>query len=161
MTVSRPLHRTSAERTRRRLTLWATATAAISAEYDRERKASAALTAEVKSRGGFTSALRQKFFLLGERGANHFVAIKTNLDRSTRASDSELAETQRVLSLWLARQIEVDRVLLTSRTTAEFQRRTREIALKIQPLSRRLQTLSADVQAKYPNVTAWGFLPNG
>lgn len=36
----------------------------------------------------------------------------------------------------------------------------REIAMKVVPISRRLQTLSVEIQAKYPNVTTdWGFLP--
>jgi hypothetical protein len=77
-----------------------------------------------------------------------------------RAKDAELAETQRVLSVWIARQIEIDRVLLTSKTAAEFRTRTEKVARKIAPLAHRLQELAPDVQAKYPNVKDWSFLPN-
>jgi hypothetical protein len=138
----------------------AQATAAINVEYERERKLGAKLNNEVKAHGGFTPATRSKFFRVGETGAAAFTAIKTSLDRSVHAKDAELAETQQVLSVWLARQIEIDRVLLTSKTTAEFKTRTEKVARKIAPLVRRLQALAADVQAKYPNVKNWAFLPN-
>jgi hypothetical protein len=137
----------------------ATATSAITSEYDRERSTTAPLQLAIKSQG-LTPALRQKLLQEIGRAANHLLAIKKTLDRTAPAKDSQLAETQRVLSLWLAREVEADRVLLTSSTNAEFMRRTREVALKIEPLSRRLQTLSVEIQAKYPNVTDWGFLPN-
>jgi hypothetical protein len=79
-------------------------TAAINVEYGRERRLGTELTDAVKAHGGFTAATRAKFFRLGETGAMRFTAIKTNLDSSVRAKDAELAETQRVLSVWIARQ---------------------------------------------------------
>jgi hypothetical protein len=137
----------------------ATATSAITAEFDNERRTIAPLQTAIKSQG-LTPAVKQKLLLEIERAANRMQAIKRTLDSTAPANDSELAETQRVLSLWLARQVEGDRVILTASTNAEFERRTTEVARKIQPLSRRLQTLSVEIQAKYPNVTDWGFLPN-
>jgi hypothetical protein len=137
----------------------ATATSSISAEYDRERRAVAPLQAAFKSQG-LTPELRQKFIVLFETALRRYLAIKQGLDRSRLASDPQLLEANRLLSLWLARQIEVDRVFLTSKSTSEFDRRTRAVAEKIAPVTRRLDALSVEIQAKYPNVTDWGFLHN-
>ncbi|MDQ2983105.1 MAG: hypothetical protein M3R70_04145 [Actinomycetota bacterium] len=138
----------------------ATATAATSAEYEQERRQSAVISHEIRAHGGLTARLRRKYFGLFETSVAHLSTIKTALDGSARAKDAELAETQRVLSLWLAREIEIGRVFLTSTSKAEAQRRTNEVARKIAPLAHRLQALAPDVQAKYPNVNGWGFLPN-
>jgi hypothetical protein len=138
----------------------AMATSAITAEYDNERRILAPIQPALKSQG-LTPALKQKLVQELDRGANRLLAIKKTLDGAAPADDSELAETQRILSLWLARQVEIYRVFLTTNTSAEYERRTTDLARKIHPLSQRLQTLSVEIQAKYPNVTDWGFLPNG
>jgi hypothetical protein len=138
----------------------AKATAALSAEYTHERKLGAAIHDEIRAHGGYTAALRRRAFgLLGSYVA-HLSRIKTGLDGSTRANDAELAETQRELSLFVAQQIAVNRAFLTSTSQAEAQRRSNAALSKIVPVVHRLQQLAPDVQAKYPNVNNWQFLPN-
>jgi hypothetical protein len=139
----------------------ARATTAITVEYAREGKVGKALRNDINAHGGFTAALRRRFFGYFGTTVASLNRIKTGLDGSTRAKDPELAETQRVLSLWLARAIEANRAFLTSTSTTEARRRSNAVLRKIVPVVRRLQQLAPDVQAKYPNVKDWGFLPSG
>ena len=107
------------------------------------------LTAEERARGG----------RLADDAAQRLTAIKTQLDRAPRASDRDLAQAQDVLSLWVAQQIQADRVLLTAKTPADANAQTLNIAKKLMPLSHQLQGLAVEVQGKFPGVRDWSFLP--
>jgi hypothetical protein len=137
----------------------ANATAAISTHFKRERKETTAFRHDLQA-AGFTRALYARFLRIVQSEDKDLGSIKKDLDNSTRAKDTELAEAQRDLSLWLAREIESNSAYLTSSSFAEAQKKSHTALLKAVPVVRRLQTLAPDLQAKYPNVKDWGFLPN-
>ena len=135
------------------------ATSSINAELDRQHRLAGNLSQEVKTKG-LTPSLRRRLIRVFEPAARHFVNVQRRLDSTPPGADPLLAKTQRTLSRWLARQIEGDRVAVSARTNAEYMRRTKQVARKIARLTRRLETLSARVQTKYPGVSNWTFLPN-
>lgn len=135
------------------------ATASINAELDRQHRLGGNLSQEIRTKG-LTAPLRRRLIRLFEPAVIHFVNIKRRLDGTPPGADPLLAKTQRTLSLWLASQIEVDRIAVTARTNAGYLSRTKKVAPTIARLTRRLETLSTRVQTKYPGVSNWKFLPN-
>jgi hypothetical protein len=135
------------------------ATASINAELERQQRLGGNLSQEIRTKG-LTPALRRRLVRVFEPALTHFVNIRRRLDSAPLGADPLLAKTQRTLSLWLARQIEADRVAVTANTNAEYLSRTKRVAPKIARLTRQLENLSARVQTKYPSVSDWKFLPN-
>jgi hypothetical protein len=135
------------------------ATASINAELDRQHRLGGNLPQEIRSKG-LTPSLRRGLVRVFKPAVTHFVNIRNRLDSTPPGADPLLAKTQRTLSLWVARQIEADRIAVTARSNAEYLSRTKKVAPKIALLTRRLETLSARVQIKYPGVSNWKFLPN-
>ena len=135
------------------------ATASINAELERQHRLGGNLSQEIRTKG-LTPSLRRRLIRVFEPAVVHFVNIRKRLDSTPRGADPLLAKTQRTLSLWLARQTEGDRIAVTARTNAGYLSRTKRVARKIARLTRRLETLSARVQTKYPGVSNWKFLPN-
>jgi hypothetical protein len=134
-------------------------TDAITAEYARQRKQIAPLRAAIKTQG-LTPALRQTLGRELEQGANRLESIKTTLDGSAQPSDAQLAETQRLLSLWLALEVQTYRIPMTATSKQQYVNETLAVAKKLDPVVRRLDALSVEDQARYPNITHWGFLHN-
>jgi hypothetical protein len=135
------------------------ATASINAELDRQHRVGGNLSQEIRT-NGLTPSLRRRLIRVFQPAVVHFVNIRRRLESSPPGADPLLAKTQRTLSLWLARQIEADRIAVTAHTNAAYLSRTKKVAQKIALLTRRLQTLSTRVQTKYPGVSNWKFLPN-
>src|SRR5207247_10146097 len=135
------------------------ATASINAELERQHRLGGNLSQEIRTKG-LTPSLRRRLIRVFEPAVVHFVNIRKRLDSTPRGADPLLAKTQRTLSLWLARQIEADRIAVTARTNAGYLSRTKRVSRKIVRLTRRLETLSVRVQTKYPGVNDWKFLPN-
>jgi hypothetical protein len=135
------------------------ATSSISAEMDRQHKLAGNLAEKIR-RNGLTPANRSELVRVFEPAVVRFTLIKRRLNSAPLGADPLLAETQRTLSLWLARQIEVDRIAVTARTSAVYFRLTKKVSHQIARLTRRLEVLSPKVQTKYPGVSNWKFLPN-
>ena len=135
------------------------ATASINAELDRQHRLGGNLSQKIRTKG-LTPSLRRRLVRVFQPAVVHFVYIRRRLDSAPPGADPLLATTQSTLSLWLARQIEADRIAVTARTNAGYLSRTKRVAPKIARLTRRLETLSARVQRRYPGVSDWKFLPN-
>jgi hypothetical protein len=149
----------AATKNSRAVTALIAATASINAELERQHRLGGNLSQEIRTKG-LTPALRRQLVRVFKPAAEHFVNIRRRLDSAPLGADPLLAKTQKTLSLWLARQIDADRIAVTARTNAEYLSRTKKVAPKITRLTRRLETLSAQVQTKYPGVSDWKFLPN-
>ena len=135
------------------------AIASINAEFERQHRLGGNLSQEIRAKG-LTPALRRRLVRVFEPAVEHFIKIRRRLDSHPLGADPLLAKTQRTLSLWLARQIDADRIAVTARTNAGYLSRTKRVSRKIVRLTRRLETLSVRVQTKYPGVSDWKFLPN-
>jgi hypothetical protein len=135
------------------------ATASINAELERQTRLGGNLSQEIRTKG-LTPALRRRLVRVFTPAVVHFVNIRSRLDGAPLGADPLLAKTQKTLSLWVARQVDADRIAVTARTNAEYLSRTKKVAPKITRLTRRLETLSVQVQTKYPGVSDWKFLPN-
>ena len=135
------------------------ATASINAELERQHRLGGNLSQEIRTKG-LTPSLRRRLVRVFEPAVVHFVNIRRRLDSARPGADPLLAKTQRTLSLWLARQVEADRIAVTAQTNAGYLIRTKRVAPKIARLTKRLETLSVRVQTKYPGVSNWKFLPN-
>jgi hypothetical protein len=135
------------------------AIAGINAEMDRQHKLGGNLGQKIKQ-GGLTPANRAQLVRIFEPAVKRFTLIRGRLNSAPLGADPLLARTQRTLSLWLSRQIDVDRVAVNARTNAVYLRLTKRISRPIARLTRRLEILAPMVQKKYPGVTDWKFLPN-
>jgi hypothetical protein len=135
------------------------ATASINAELERQHRLGGNLPQEIRTKG-LTPALRRRLIRVFEPAVVHFVNIRKRLNSAPLGADPLLASTQRTLSQWIARQIDSDRIAVTARTNADYLSRTKKVTREIVRLTRRLETLSARVQTKYPGVSDWKFLPN-
>jgi len=135
------------------------AIAAINAEMDRQHKLGGTLGQKIKEEG-LTPANRAQLVRIFQPAVKRFTIIRGRLNSAPLGADPLLAKTQRTLSLWLSRQIDVDRVAVTARTNAVYFRLTKKISRPIARLTRRLEILSPLVQKKYPGVNDWKFLPN-
>lgn len=135
------------------------ATSSINAELDRQHKLAGNLPHEIRTKG-LTPALRRRLVRVFEPALEHFIRIRQKLDGTAFAADPLLAKTQRTLSLWLAGQIQADRIAVTARTNAGYLLRTKRVSRQIVRLTRRLEVLAPRVQKKYPGVSDWKFLPN-
>jgi hypothetical protein len=135
------------------------ATSGISTEMDRQHKLGGSLGQKIKQEG-LTPANRAQLVRIFEPAVKRFTLIRSKLKSAPLGADPLLAKTQRTLSLWLSRQIEVDTVAVTARTNAVYFRLTKRISRPIARLTRRLEILSPLVQKKYPGVDNWKFLPN-
>lgn len=135
------------------------AIAGINAELDRQHRVGGTLSNEIRTKG-LTPALRRRLVRVFEPAVAHFIAIRRRLDTAPPAADPLLAKTQRTLSLWLARQIQADRIAVTAKTNADYLSRTKRLSPQITRLTGRLETLAPRVQKKYPGVSDWKFLPN-
>jgi hypothetical protein len=138
----------------------ANATTALSAELKREQRLTNELRDQARAAGGATPAIQHKLLSLITADVTRFEAIKTDLDNSTQAKDPELAEARREVSLYAAREIESNRAFLTSSSLAKAERKSNAALRKVVPVVHRLQQLAPDIQARYPNVKDWSFLPN-
>jgi hypothetical protein len=135
------------------------AIASINAEMDRQHKLGGALGQKIKQEG-LTPANRAQLVRIFQPAIKRFTIIRAKLKSAPPGADPLLAKTQRTLSLWLSRQIDVDRVAVTARSNAVYFRLTKKISRPIARLTRRLEILSPQVQKKYPGVNDWKFLPN-
>jgi hypothetical protein len=135
----------------------ATAVSAISTEYDRERQLVAPLQTAIKSQG-LTPDLQRRITRTVRETIRRYGAIKKPLDASGDASDAQLVEAKRLVSLYLALQAAANRLYFNS--PGRVREKSTALAERLAPVVRRLQTLSVEIQTKYPNVTDWGFLPN-
>jgi hypothetical protein len=135
----------------------ASSTEAVSVEFARERRVAADL--QQRTASGVTPALRREALSVVETGSRRLLRIKRDLDQLPVAADPDLAETQRLLSLWLAMQVQANRLLLTATSRGDLDERAETLGKRLSPVVGRLQELSVEVQAKYPNVRRWDFLP--
>jgi hypothetical protein len=149
----------TAEKNNRAVGALVAATSSISTELERQHRLGGNLPQEIRTKG-LTPSLRRRLIRVFKPAVVHFVNIRKRLDSVPPGADPLLAKTQRTLSLWVARQIEADRIAVTARTNASYLNRTKKVAPKIAGLTRRLETLSLRVQTKYPGVSNWKFLPN-
>jgi hypothetical protein len=135
------------------------AVSGINTEMDRQHKLGGTLGQKIK-REGLTPANRAELVRIFDPAIKRFTLIRRKLKSAPLGADPLLAKTQRTLSLWLSRQIEVDRVAVTARTNAVYFRLTKRISRPIARLTRRLEVLSPRVQKRYPVLDNWKFLPN-
>jgi hypothetical protein len=135
------------------------AVSSINAEMDRQHQLAGNLSQEIR-KNGLTPANRRQLVRIFQPAVGRFTIIRRKLKGAPPAADPLLATTQRTLSLWLSRQIEVDRVAVTARSNDVYFSRTKAISRHIALLTRRLEVLSPKVQKKYPALNDWKFLPN-
>ena len=137
-----------------------TATAAITAEYARERTHSAALRQEANT-DGVTPVVRQKFVSYLNEGETALQSIKVELDRTgTEASDPQLVESRNALSAYLGYQVAADRLFFSSSSVNDWGKQVAaQYGSKLTSVLARLRYLSIAVQGRYPQVKEWGFLP--
>ncbi len=135
------------------------ATAEITTEYARERRLSAAFTKEAKAKG-FTPAIRQKLIRLLKDTRGALQAIKDKLDRPIKASDSQLLDTRAALSEWIGYQVAVDDLFFSSSSPQDWLNRgEKQYGSKLNDVVARLHYLSVTIQARFPQVKDWSFLP--
>lgn len=133
------------------------ATAGITSEYVRERS----LTSSITASGVARKERLRRLFALVRAGVTRFQGIKTRLDQPVPgATDADLVEARRLLSRWLGIQIEADEALFSSSTLDEWRKKGERILRGVLPVVARLETLSASIQVKYPEVNSWAFLRN-
>ena len=134
------------------------ATSAITAEYARQRSEISSITD-----GTLTQRERQKRAVSTLRGAiRRYEVIKTRLDAPVPgAGDASLLEARRLLSRWLGLQMEGLESISSDLGSADALKAKGEAqARKLLPVVERLETLSASIRVKYPEVSSWGFLRN-
>lgn len=135
------------------------ATSSINTEMDRQHRLGGTLGQKIQKEG-LTPANRAQLIRIFQPAVKRFTIIRSRLNSAPLGADPLLAKTQRTLSQWLSRQIDVDRVAITARTNAVYFRLTKKISRPIARLTRRLEVLSPQVQEKYPALDDWKFLPN-
>jgi len=135
------------------------ATAEITREYARERRFTAALRREARAKG-VTPAIRAKI----ARGMSDTIAalqaIKDKLDRPIQASDAQLIDARTSLSTWLAYQLAIDKLFTSSSSYQQWVKRANGLyGAKLDDVIARLRYLSVVIQARFPQVNDWSFLP--
>lgn len=135
------------------------ATGGINTEMDRQHKLGGTLGQKIKDEG-LTPANRAQLVRIFEPAVERFTVIRRKLNSAPLGADPLLAKTQRTLSQWLSRQVEVDRVAVVTRSNAVYFRLTKKLSRPLARLTRRLEVLSPQVQKKYPALSNWKFLPN-
>jgi hypothetical protein len=131
------------------------ATAAINAEFDRERAAASRL------KDGFeTTSGKREVAAFIVTTVTEYRRIKTRLDRPVNTTDPLLVDGRRLLSRWLSLQNEALVGLLSATSQADVKRTTNSAYAKLEPVAAELRSLSSSISAKYPEVSAWDFLFN-
>lgn len=133
----------------------AIAVSATSTEYAQETVAAKALTQEMRAKG-VTPALRQKLIRLINEATAAWRRIKATLDATSNASDSQLIDARKSVSTYLGYEIATDQQLISGGSSKDFNAQYRS---KIQSLVQHLRYLGPVIEARYPNVKSWGFLP--
>lgn len=135
------------------------ATSAINLEFAQERTQMAPITRKIDDLG-LTAGNRQELVGAIERSVVVFQRIQGALNRPTKASDSQLIMATRDLSTWLGYQIAINQLLLTASSPKNvLATANAEFGTKLTAVIEQLRFLSIGIQARYPNVSAWGFLP--
>jgi hypothetical protein len=131
------------------------ATSATSTEYAQESAASAAATREMKAKG-VTTAIRQKLI----RSVNDAIAawqrIKSPLDLPSKATDAQLIDARKSLSTYLGYLITTDHLLLSGASGKDI---NAQYGSKLQAIYQHLRYLAFVIEARYPQVKDWSFLP--
>jgi hypothetical protein len=135
------------------------ATASITTEYARERTATAAFIREAKAKG-LTPVVRQRLIRLFNRSIAEFQAIKDSLDRPINAADQQLVDGRDALSTWLGYQVAINRLFVSASSYKQWMDEVNaQFGSKLNDVDSRLRYLSLAIEARYPQVNDWGFLP--
>ncbi len=132
------------------------ATTAITSEYAHQRS----LVAEIQDSRRTVTERRAKVRNLFIGEMTRFQAVKLQLDRPVPdISDPELIEARRLLSRWLALQMNALRIVVST-PSPQVKAKVDEALRPILPVVERLETLSYSIRQKYPEVDSWEFLRN-
>jgi hypothetical protein len=133
------------------------ATSDITAEYAQEQS----LVTQIQNKEGSTAERQAKAAQLVIGEMTHFRAIKSRLDRPVPdISDPELIEARRLLSRWLAVQMNALRIIVSAKSASDWKAKADAALAPILPVVQRLETLSFSIRQKYPEVSSWEFLRN-
>ncbi len=119
----------------------------------------AAFTQELKAKG-LTPAVRRELIGLFNGVNAVYQGIKDKLDRPIKASDPQLIDARKSLSTYLGYQIAVNKLFFSSSSVKDYGDRVNaQYGSKLPAVVQRLRFLSVAIEARYPQVKDWGFLP--